>query len=336
MLDEALDSRRERHVVLRDLEEPRPAALGDQLTVQLEAFLDGTPLDEREEGTPPRPSTIVLDPKRLAPGLAEALVGAEIGETVETTSHMPEDHPNERVRDKDVQFEVLVQQIQERLLPDWDELPTLEEFEGSLDELREKTRQELVEAARESAEREVVDTYIARLVEQSHFDLPEVLVEREADRILHQQEYEQYERYGVKAEQVYKLQNRDRDELVQQLLPQGEARLKINLALREVVQGEQLQIDNSEIDSEVDRLVEQYEEAQRERARTLLSTELRGTVANNILDKKLRDRLIALATGAEVPSASTTDTPTPDADATAQAEQSPADAAPPAAASAEA
>ncbi|MEN9933525.1 MAG: hypothetical protein RLZZ387_104, partial [Chloroflexota bacterium] len=197
----------------------------------------------------------------------------------------------------EVQFIVKVNKIQERLLPEWDEVPTLEEFEGTVDELREKTRGELVEAARENAERKVIDTYIGQLVEQSEYDLPDVLIEQEADRLLEQQEYQQFGRYGVTAEQVYKIQNRNRDDIVKTLLPQGEERLKINLAMREVVRAEGLEIENAEIDAEVDRLVEQYEEAQRDRARLMLSNELRSSVASNVLDKKLRDRLMAIATG---------------------------------------
>jgi trigger factor len=242
-----------------------------------------------------------MDEKRLAPGLYDGLLGAVVGQTIAVISRMPEDHQNERVAGKEVQFVVKVDKIQERLLPEWDELTTLEEFEGTLDELREKTRAELVEAARASAERLVIDTYIERLVEQSTYDIPDVLIEREADRLLHNQEYYQYERYGVKAEQVYKLQNRDRDEILKGMLPQGEERLKINLALREVVRAEDLQLEDAEIDSEVDRLVEEYEEQQRDQARQLLSTELRSSVASNVLDKKLRDRLMAIATGIETP-----------------------------------
>lgn len=297
LLQEALDSRRERHVVLKDLEEERPVQDGDQLTVELDAVVDGQPLDEREPGTPPAPSTLVMDAKRLAPGLYDALLGAQVGQVVAAVSQMPEDHANERVAGKEVQFVVKVNQIQERLLPEWDELPTLEEFEGTLDELREKTREELAEAARESAERSAVDQYITSLVEQSEYDLPDVLIEREADRLLHDQEYQQFGRYGVTAEQVYKLQNRDRDEIVKGMLPQGEERLKINLALREVIRAEGLDISDDEVEAEVGRLVEQYEEEQRERARHMLSGQLRSSVASNVLDKKLRDRLIAIATG---------------------------------------
>jgi trigger factor len=315
MLDDAMESRRERHVVLRDLEEERPVQSGDQLTVELEAIVDGESLDEREPGTAPPPSTVVMEEKRLAPGLYEGLLGATVGQVVEVASRMPEDHSNERVAGKDVQFIVKVTKIQERLLPEWEELPALEEFEGALDELREKTRAELVETARDNAERSVIDTYIQRLVEQSEYDLPDILIEREADRLLQQQEYYQYERYGVTAEQVYQIQNRKREDIVQTMLPQGEERLKINLALREVARAEALQIGNEEIEAEVDRLVDQYEEEQRERARALLSTELRSSVASTVLDKKLRDRLMAIATGQAPPESPAASEPASDVEA---------------------
>jgi len=297
MLQDAMDARRERHVVLKDLEEERPVQEGDQLEVELDASVDGQPLDDREPGTPPPPSTLVMEKRRLAPGLFDGLIGAHVGQRIAVISHIPEDHSNKRVAGKDVQFIVKINKIQERLLPDWEELTTLEEFEGTLDELREKTRAELAEQARENAERAVIDTYIERLVEQTEFDIPDVLIEREADRLLHNQEYYQYERYGVKAEQVYQMQNRKREDILKSMLPQGEERLKINLALREVVRAEGLEIEDDEIEAEVARLVDQYEEEQREQARALLSTELRATVASSVLDKKLRDRIMAIATG---------------------------------------
>jgi len=44
-------------------------------------------------------------------------------------------------------------------------------------------------------------------------------------------------------------------------------------------------------------MLETYEEDQRERARDLLSNQLRSTVASSVLDKKLHERLVAVATG---------------------------------------
>jgi trigger factor len=328
MVSEALDARRERHVVLREPEEPRPAQQGDQLTVQIESFLDGEPLEEREEGTPPPESTVVLEPGRLIAGLYEGLIGIAPDETREIVAHMPEDHENERVRDKDVTFKVKLLRLQERLLPEWDELPVLEEFEGTLDELRAKTREELGENVRQSAERETIDKYIQQLVEQTEYDLPDALIEQEADEMLHQRGHE-FERYGISLDQMLQYRGQTHDQAVEELKPQAEERLKTTLAMREIVRSEGLTADEAEVDAEVARMLETYEEDQRERAQALLSTQLRPTIASTVVDKKLRERVFLIATGAapelDVPAAAQPDAdesvPAPEVSAAAEVEE---------------
>jgi trigger factor len=209
---------------------------------------------------------------------------------------MPEDHANENVRDKDVTFKVKLLRLQERLLPEWDELPVLEEFEGTLDELRAKTREELAENLRLSAERETIDAYVKQLIEQTSYDVPDAMIEQEADQLLHQRGHE-FERYGINLDQMLQYRGQTHDEAVEELKPQAEEQLKSTLALREIVRAEGLTADEAEIDAEIARLLASYEEDQRERAQVLLSTQMRPTVASTVIDKKLRDRLFAIATG---------------------------------------
>ncbi len=237
-----------------------------------------------------------MEPDRLVPGLYEGLLGMEPGEKREINVQMPEDHGNEQVRGKEVQFQVELSSIQERLLPDWDEVPMLEEVEGTLDELRDKTRGELHTSAREVAERNAIDSYIGRLVAQTQYDIPDALIEREAHDLPHQQGHE-FERYGITLEQMLQYRGQTHDDAVEELKPRAEERLHSTLALREVATAEQLTVDDAEVDAEVERMLETYEEGQRERARTMLSGQLRSTVASSVLDKKLRDRLLLIATG---------------------------------------
>jgi trigger factor len=295
-VERAMDTLRERHVVLREPEEPRPAQQGDQLTVELESLVDGEPLDDRDESGAVRESTLVMEPDRLASGLYEGLLGIQPDETRELTVQMPDDHANEKVAGKEVQFTIKLLRIQERLLPDWEELPVLEESEGTLDELRAKTRKELGETARESAARATTDDFVKQVVEQSTYDIPDAMIEREADDLLHRQGHE-FERYGITLEQMLQYRGKTHDEAVEELKPQAEERLKTTLALREIMRAEGLEVDDAEVDAEVERMLDTYEDEQRERARTLLSTQLRPTVASSVLDKKLRERLVAIATG---------------------------------------
>lgn len=299
MLDHAMESRRERHVVLRELEEPRPAQSGDELTVEMEAFADDAPLDPRPEGQPIQPSTLILEPDRLADGLYDALLGTNLDQFVQVISKMPENHSDERIRGKDVNFSVKVLGMKERLLPEWDELTTLEEFEGSLDELRAKTRTELEETARTNAERSTLDAYIKQLVEQTEFDLPDVLIEREADSLLQEREAE-FVRYGIKPEQFYEYQGRERQEYIDELLPQAEERLRTTLALQEIIKRDQLSINDDDVNAEIDEMLKLYGEDQRENIRQTLSTSLRHMMANTALDKKLRQHMLAIAKGEQL------------------------------------
>lgn len=321
MVQQAMDARREEHVVLQEIEEPRPAAEGDQLVVTMETFVDGESLEQYEEGEDIPESTLVLEPGRLVAGLYDGLLGMTPDETREIVVTMPDDHENEQVRGKDVTFKVKLLRIQERILPEWDELPVLDEFEGTVDELRAKTREDLLTTARENAERDIVNSYVEALVQQTEYDLPDALIEQEADRLLHEQG-QQFERYGITLDQMLQYRNQTHDEAVEELKPQGEEQLKRNLVLGELARREQLSIEDGEIDAEVGRMVENYPEEEREVARNVLSSQLRSSVANEVLNQKLRQRLLAIATGTAPELTQAPSTNADDADGAATTDES--------------
>jgi trigger factor len=297
IVERALAQRREKHVVLSELEELRPAQDGDQLSVELEAMVDGELLEPRAEGEPIKPSSLVLEKGQLVEGLYEGLLGAEVDNVRQIVSQMPADHNNEKIAGKEVSFTVKVLGIQARELPEWDELPTLEEFDGTLEELREKTRTDLIETAKTQAERTSVDDFIRQLVEGSTFDIPEALIEREADLMLKQQEQE-YARYGVKPEQVYAYRNQQRADLVQELLPSAEERIKRSMALQELIVAEGLKVDDAEVDAQIEQNIgDSEDEEQRENMRKLLGEQFRSMMVEAAMDKKLREHMLLLASG---------------------------------------
>lgn len=96
---------------------------------------------------------------------------------------MSDDHENEKVRDRDVTFKVTLKRLQERLLPEWDELPVLDEFEGTLYAAARKDARRAAANIRNNQERETIDAYLKQLVEQTEYDLPDALIEQEAGTI---------------------------------------------------------------------------------------------------------------------------------------------------------
>ncbi|MBC8075513.1 MAG: hypothetical protein H7Y32_05510, partial [Chloroflexales bacterium] len=212
--------------------------------------------------------------------------------------HMPDDHANEKVRDKDVTFGGQIETIQERLLPDWDELPTLENFEGDLEALRAKTRSDLDSAAHSVAERKVLDSFIEQLVASTEYDVPDVLVHERAHDLLHEQGA-QFERYGISLDQMLQYRGKTHDEAVHELEDDAAQQLRTTLALQKVIAGEELSVSTDEINAEIERAVQEYGEGERAQARQVLGNQMRSSIASTVLDRKLRDRILLLAAGVE-------------------------------------
>jgi trigger factor len=366
-VDHEMERLRDKHVVLKELDDPRPAQEGDQLKVNLDtifedededegdeiidedgeiidedaaaddedaaaddddAIIDDTIIDsdgevidqddgnedeedeedddedeedndeddkddEDDEG---QEQTLDLVPGRLVDELHNALIGLNVGDRTEVTAVMPSDHGNEEVRGKTVTFKVKVNSIQERILPDWEELPTLESFEGTLDELRVKARTDLEKNIRTAAERQTIDAYIANLVADTEFDIPDVMVRELADEMLHEQGH-QFERYGITLDQMLQYRGQTHDQAVDALMPDAERQTKTTMALRELVERESLAITPDEIEDEVQRMALDYEESTRENVLQTLRTQMLTTVANAVIDRKLRERIVLIATG---------------------------------------
>jgi trigger factor len=300
-VDRTMDVTRDRHVVLKELEEPRPAQEGDQLRVRLATTVDGEPLEPTtEDGSAPE-QTLDLVKGRLVDELFNGLSGANVGDRLEITAVMPDDHASEQVRGKSVVFNVEILGMQERLLPEWADLPALENFEGSLEEMRVKTRTDLETSARNSAERQVIDGFIEQLLAQTSFDVPQVMVRDLAENLLESQG-QQFARYGITIDQMLQYRGQSREAAVDELLPEAERQTKITLALQQVVDLEELSITDAEIEAEVERMLLDYAEEQRANIALMLQNQLRGTVANSALDRKLRERMVTIATG-ELPTA---------------------------------
>jgi trigger factor len=294
VLQRALDDLREKHVVLREPEEPRAAKQGDMVTAEVDVRKGDVSINGRVDGQPAPSTDLILEPGRLIPGLMESVIGMNIGEQKNIDATMPDDYSDEDLRGAAVVFDVTVRRIQDRILPEWDELPTLEESEGSLADLKHKTSDDLAKNARQNAENRVVNEFIDALVAGAEFDYSDIMIEQEADRLLQSQESE-YVRYGTTAEAVYKQMGRSRDEFVKQMLPQGEERLKRNLVMREFITAEGIMIGDEDIDAEIEEMVGVYPAEQHDMMKSILRGQLLTTVANGALDKKVRARIIEVA-----------------------------------------
>jgi len=161
----------------------RPEPAGDEglaeeglALCRLKFLLGGTTLLDRE-GVRLGVSTPLagVDPKAYA----DAMKGAKVGETRELPLRFPQEFPDEMARGKEGTARVELTQVFKIVLPEDAELYALLEAEDAAG-FRESVRQRVLEAKERAETARIENELIDRLLEAHPMELPEALVEGQA------------------------------------------------------------------------------------------------------------------------------------------------------------
>jgi trigger factor len=247
-VDEVIEELRRRHSDLVRVED-RPVQAGDVLRATLTMRRDGEVIGSEQEER-----DVEVDRERLLPGLADALLGLNAGETHTATVVLPDDYSREELRGATVQVEVAVHEIRERHLPPLDDsLATLDEHGTTLGELREHYRQRLTEVA----EREDRDRFEAAVLQalrdRVRIDVPEVLIEREIDSQLTEMSV-QLAQAGLQLERFLEYSGQTIEQVRGERHEGAVQRVKLDLALQALATAEGVEVDEADVEREEKRL----------------------------------------------------------------------------------
>ncbi len=167
------------HAATFEVVTDRPAADGDQLTINYKRIDPAAPSSRPAEA---RDVTIDLGGERTLPAFTENLRGARPGETREFEANYPEDIPQKSLAGKTFRYHIEVQSIKHKVVPAADDelAKSVSEF-STLEEFRNKLRQDLAERAKHRAEVAAKQKLVERLVELHQFPVPDTLVEARLD-----------------------------------------------------------------------------------------------------------------------------------------------------------
>ena len=178
-VDKALSEIAVRQRTLTPVEEARPAALGDVLTVDFAGKVDGVPF----EGGTGKDMDVELGGSGFIPGFSEGMVGMSAGEAKTIDVTFPVEYGVATLAGKPATFEIAVKAIKTAHVPPVDdELGKTLGFEG-LDEVKRlitaQVQREYDQLSRMRLKRELLDQLAAR----THFPVPETMVESEFSAI---------------------------------------------------------------------------------------------------------------------------------------------------------
>lgn len=233
----------------------RPAQDGDTVLLDYSGFVG----DEQFEGGTAERQELTLGSGMFIPGFEEQLVGATPGEKRDVTVTFPAEYHAEELAGKEAVFHCLVHEIKEEQLPELDDEFAKDVSEhDTLEELKQATKERLETYAKSSAENQMKDAAILKVVEANEVEIPRAMVDDEIDRMAN--ELDQQLRYqGMGLNQYLQFVGKDAAAFREELRPEAEKAVKTRIVLMGIVNAENIAVTDEEREEELKRMAAQYQ-----------------------------------------------------------------------------
>ena len=246
---ERLDSIRRQHAELAAVE--RAAADDDHVTIDIAGTIDGEPVP----GLTAEDYDYVVGSGAVVAEIDENLRGAGAGDELTFSA----DHPDEE-QDSTIDFVVTVKEVQETVLPEPtdDFAKEASEFE-TIDELRSDLAERLDQTKRTQARMQLDERTgeaLARLITE---DLSDALIEDEMNNRAEELAM-RLQSQGIQLEQYLQITGTTPEDFREQLREQSETSARVDLALRAIVEQEDIEVDEDDLDHELFHLAEQLDQ----------------------------------------------------------------------------
>jgi trigger factor len=285
-VQEVLQSLQEQYAEIVSVD--RPAEIGDFALVDVEGTLEDRAVLELER----QEYELREDAEAPVADFAEHLVGVSPGEQKSFTVTFADDYDDEDLAGQEVSLQVDLHTLQEKNLPDIDDdLARMVGGLASLDELREKVREDL-RAGREAKQKDdLAEELLDSLVEQATIDSPPAFANRELEAMVRTFALD-LQNQGFTLEGYLATADTTVEELLDEFRPTAERRVQKSLILAKLVEEESIEVDDSEIEAEVTRVTESYgQDTQALRDALLSSEQVRDDVRNRLYGRKIVERL---------------------------------------------
>lgn len=205
---------------------------------------------EEFEGGKDQNYELELGSNTFVPGFEDQIIGKNKGETFDVKVTFPEDYQAVDLKGKAATFEVTLNEIKEKELPEIDDefAKDISEFD-TIDELKANIKEKLQEEKKTQAERIIENEAIEALIEKSNVEAPKAMVETQIDREM-QNLTGQLQQYGLTVEQYANIMG-GIDKLREQFRLQAENRVKADLVVDEVALKENIEVSDEEIEQEI-------------------------------------------------------------------------------------
>ena len=270
----------------------RPVQFDDIVTIDVGGERDGESFSIRKDVV----YEITREARLPLPGFAEKLEGMGKGEEKSFVLYYPPDYEMKELAGKDHAFKVTVTEIKEKKLPEVDDELAKTLGKEDLASLREQIASNLKAGAEERARLEMEQKAVDAAVELCEVEYPPALVDREIDRLL-SEEARQFTEGITGLENYLKTINKTMDDHKEELRPMAVRRVVRSLVLGKIAEDEKIEVDDSEIDAEIERMLKDADKEAEEMRKFFSLPQARESLKQFLVGRKTIERLVQIAKG---------------------------------------
>lgn len=239
---------RERYASFQDVE--RAAANGDAVVLGYTGNLEGKPLEEAMPDAPEHLKALeenwfLLDEEEdFLPGFYAGLVGITKGEQRTLSLALPEDFAFEALRGKTLELAVNCKGVKDKVVPEFNEefIKKIGGEDMTEEALRNEVREMVRRRREQNRESDKSNQVIAHLFDKVEFDLPQEIVNREAQRRTNDIAMRAMQQ-GVPQEELVKQQ----EEILSSATNQAKQSVKVSFILGEIAKKEGLTVGEQQL-----------------------------------------------------------------------------------------
>ena len=253
ILEKEIQNVRERNSRLVTVED-RAVQNDDLVVIDFEGFVDG----EAFEGGKAENYNLKIGSGNFIPGFEEQIIGHSTNDEFTITVKFPEDYPVDELKSKDADFKIVLHEIKERQLPEFDEefVKDVSDKE-TIDEYKEELRGEVAQRLQKESENDVENQITDKLVELIEGEIPQAMYTNEVNEMLREFDM-RLRQQGMDLETYMQYTGMNVETLAGGYREQAEKRVKLRLILEKIAEKEAIEVTDEDVEMEYARLAEAY------------------------------------------------------------------------------
>ena len=238
---------------LKEVADDEAAKDKDVANINFEGFVDGEAFDGgKAEGF-----DLTLGSKSFIDTFEDQIIGHKKGDEFDVNVTFPEEYHAENLKGKPAVFKVKVNSIKRKEEAELNEDLAKELGYDSVEDLKAKTKENLIKREETRIENEYKGKVIDAVVDGVNFEIPEAVVEREIQFQINRFA-QQLQMQGMSLNQYFEMTGQNIEKMRESIKESAEKSVKRDLVLNEIAKVEKVEATEEEVNAELDRTAIMY------------------------------------------------------------------------------